>query len=143
MTGGITARLPTVKSWEAVLGTLGRMLTVDIGVLGQPAMPATVAREEIAQSGGAELTALVAAKDRGKALAVMADGLTAVLMKLQRDGLIDAVLGMGGGGGTAVACAAMRVAHWNSESHDLDYGGEQQGTGLRLIELITVQSSCL
>ena len=51
----------------------------------------------------------MAAKDRGKALAVMADGLTAVLMKLHRDGLIDAVLGMGGGGGTAVACAAMRA----------------------------------
>jgi uncharacterized protein (UPF0261 family) len=79
-------------------------ILMDIGVLGQPAMPATVAREEIAQAGGAELHALVAAKDRGKALAVMADGLTAVLMKMQRDGLIDAVLGM---------------------------GGEQQGTGLR------------
>jgi uncharacterized protein (UPF0261 family) len=82
---------------------------MDIGVLGQPALLATILREEIAQAGGADIRALVAAKDRGKALAVMADGLTAVLMKLQRDGLIDAVLGMGGGGGTAVACAAMRA----------------------------------
>lgn len=84
-------------------------ILMDIGVLGQPALPATISREEIAQAGGADINALVASKDRGKALAVMADGLTAVLMKLQRDGLIDAVLGMGGGGGTAVACAAMRA----------------------------------
>ena len=82
---------------------------MDIGVLGQPAIPATISREEIARAGGAEIATLVAAADRGKALAVMADGLTSVLMKLHQHGLIDAVLGMGGGGGTAVACAAMRA----------------------------------
>ncbi len=82
---------------------------MDIGVLGQPAVPATILREEISQAGGTDINVLIASKDRGKALAVMADGLTAVLTKLQRDGLIDAVLGMGGGGGTAVACAAMRA----------------------------------
>ena len=84
-------------------------VVIDIGVLGQPAIPATISRAEIAQAGGADIQALVAAKDRGKALAVMADGLTAVLTKLQRDGLLDAVLGLGGGSGTAVASAAMRA----------------------------------
>ncbi len=82
---------------------------MDIGVLGQPAMLAAISRRDIAQAGGAEINTLVAARDRGKALAVMATGLTVVLTKLQRDGLIDAVLGLGGGGGTAVACAAMRA----------------------------------
>ncbi len=84
-------------------------VVVDIGVLGQPAIAATISREEIAQAGGVDIHTLVAAKDRGKALAVMADGLTSVLNRLHRDGLVDAVLGLGGGGGTAVACAAMRA----------------------------------
>jgi uncharacterized protein (UPF0261 family) len=84
-------------------------ILMDIGVLGQPAIPATISREEIAQAGGVDIHTLVAAKDRGKALAVMADGLTSVLRRLHRDGLVDAVLGLGGGGGTAVACAAMRA----------------------------------
>ena len=84
-------------------------VVIDIGVLGQPAIAAIISREEIAQAGGANLHTLVAAKDRGKALAVMADGLTSVLRSLYRDGLVDAVLGLGGGGGTAVACAAMRA----------------------------------
>lgn len=81
---------------------------MDIGVLGPPAVQATISREEIAKAGGTDINALVAAKDRGNALAAMADGITIVLTKLHRDGLIDAVLGLGGGGGTAVACAAMR-----------------------------------
>ena len=51
-------------------------VVMDIGVLGQPAIAATISREEIAKAGGADIHALVAAKDRGKALAVMADGLT-------------------------------------------------------------------
>ena len=72
-------------------------------------MQATISREEIAKAGGTDIRALVAAKDRGKALAVMADGINHCLTKLHRDGLIDAVLGLGGGGGTAVACAAMRA----------------------------------
>ena len=82
---------------------------MDIGVLGPSAIAAAVSREELARAGGADIRALAAARDRGKALAVMADGLTSVLLKLHGAGLIDAVLGLGGGGGTAVASAAMRA----------------------------------
>ncbi len=82
---------------------------IDIGVLNPPAIPATVPREEVARAGGADLPSLVAAKDRGKALDVMAAGLTVILAELQREKRLDAVIGLGGGGGTAVACAAMRA----------------------------------
>jgi uncharacterized protein (UPF0261 family) len=82
---------------------------LDVGVLGVPALAATFSREEIARAGGSELASLVAAHDRGNALQVMTEGLTRIMTKLQREGRLDAVIGLGGGGGTSVASAAMRA----------------------------------
>ena len=86
---------------------------IDIGVLGEPGgasgVAATITRRDIADAAGANLDALVAAKDRGSALAVMAAGAAATVTRLERDGALDGVIGLGGGSGTAVASAAMRA----------------------------------
>jgi uncharacterized protein (UPF0261 family) len=86
-----------------------RTLVVDIGVLGGEAFAADVSRADVAAAGGAVLAALVAEADRGRAVAAMTTGAAAVIARLHADRRIDAVIGMGGGAGTAVATAAMRA----------------------------------
>ena len=83
-------------------------LVIDTGVLGEPAL-ADVTRAEVARSGGADLAALVAGNDRGVAVSAMAAGATAVLTRLHGEGLVDGVIAVGGGAGTAVGTAAMRA----------------------------------
>jgi len=82
---------------------------IDIGVLGDPAFAATVSRDEVARAGGMALRDLASSRDRGKALDVMTSGLTTILAALHREGKLDGVIGIGGGGGSAVASAAMRA----------------------------------
>ena len=82
---------------------------IDVGVLGEPGVSAAITRRDVAAAAGADLDTLVAAKDRGSALKVMAAGAAATVMRLQRDGALDGVIGLGGGSGTAVVSAAMRA----------------------------------
>ena len=47
--------------------------------------------------------------DKARAMQVMADGLTHVVLDLHREGRLGGILGMAGGGGTSVATAAIRA----------------------------------
>lgn len=94
----------------AELTKLGHQpLVIDIGVLGRPSMNAAVSRDEVASAGGAALEDLVAAADRGNAVARMADGAAAIVRDRHASGAIDAVIGLGGGAGTSIATQAMRA----------------------------------
>lgn len=86
-----------------------RTLLIDVGVLGPSAVEPDVSRAEVAAAGGASIESLVAKQDRGEAVAAMARGAVALVPKLYAQGRFDAILAMGGGGGTSVACAAMRT----------------------------------
>jgi uncharacterized protein (UPF0261 family) len=85
-----------------------RALLVDTGVLGTPAVAAGVSRDEVAREAGTSIQALAALGDRGRALAAMLEGATALVARLHRAGRLDGVLGLGGGGGTSIASAVMR-----------------------------------
>lgn len=85
-----------------------RTLLVDVGVLGPPTVAPDVPRADVAAAGGAALEALVQKRDRGEAVAAMARGAQTLLPKLYAEGRFDAIMALGGGGGTSVACAAMR-----------------------------------
>ena len=86
-----------------------RTLLIDVGVMGEPALEPDVSRLEVAQAGGADIAALRERADRGEAMAAMTNGAAALLPRLYDEGKLDAVLALGGTGGTAVACAAMRT----------------------------------
>ena len=86
-----------------------RTLVIDIGVLGDPAFPPDVSREAVAKAGGAELSDLVARKDRGEAVAVMTRGVAEVARGLHASGMINGMISMGGGGGTVMGTSAMRA----------------------------------
>lgn len=81
---------------------------VDVGILGDPPFAPDVSANEIARAGGASLASLRERRDRGDAVATMIEGLRRLVPALHRAGRFHAVLGLGGGGGTALATAAMR-----------------------------------
>jgi uncharacterized protein (UPF0261 family) len=86
-----------------------KTLLIDVGVLGPPAVEPDVPRREVARAAGVDLDSLVKKKDRGEAVAAMARGAAALVPRLYAEGRFDGILALGGGGGTSVACAAMRA----------------------------------
>jgi len=84
-------------------------LIIDVGALEPPKLQPDIAREEVAKAAGVDLAALVARRDRGESVAAMSKGAPLVLAKLAAEKKIDGVISLGGGGGTAIATAAMRA----------------------------------
>jgi uncharacterized protein (UPF0261 family) len=97
-----------LRDWIQARGH--RAIVIDPGILDRPAIEANVTREEVAQAGGAQdLTSLIAACDKGRAVQVMMDGTQAVVLKLYAEGKLDACLAVGGGQGTAIGTTAMQA----------------------------------
>src|SRR6266571_5565458 len=86
-----------------------RTLIIDVGTLGEPSLKPDITRDEVAAAGGIDLAALQKRQDRGESVAAMAQAAPMVLSKLVADKKIDGVISLGGGGGTAIATAAMRA----------------------------------
>ncbi len=85
------------------------VLLIDVGTLEAPKLTPDIPRTAITSAAGADLDAIVAKRDRGEAVAAMTKGAPVVLARLQREGRIDGVISLGGGGGTAICTAAMRA----------------------------------
>jgi len=83
-------------------------ILVDVGILGSPDVPVDVKRDEVAAAAGTDIGTLVAAGDRGSAVARMADGAHKVLNALYRDRRFSAALALGGTGGTSLAARAFQ-----------------------------------
>ena len=85
------------------------VLVLDAGVLGPPAFPPDVPREQVFAAAGEDLDALRRAADRGRAVEAAARGAAHIARDLHRQSRVDAVLGLGGSAGTAIGTAAMRA----------------------------------
>src|SRR3989442_337057 len=86
-----------------------RAFIIDVGTLGEPNLKPDIPREEVAAAGGSDLAALQRRQDRGESVAAMSQAAPVVLSKLVAEKKIDGVISLGGGGGTAIATAAMRA----------------------------------
>jgi uncharacterized protein (UPF0261 family) len=84
------------------------VILVDAGIVGEPTTTPDIPREEVARAAGDEIERLVAAGDRGAAVETMSRGAAAIVERLHREGRLDAVVGMGGTGGTALVTHAMQ-----------------------------------
>jgi len=84
-------------------------LMIDVGT----GVPATVehqiTREEVAAAGAVDLKAVLLKQDRGESVVAMAKAAPVLLRQLVEEGRIEGVVSLGGGGGTAIASAAMRA----------------------------------
>jgi uncharacterized protein (UPF0261 family) len=85
------------------------VLLIDVGVLDRPMVTPDVTRAEVAAAADADLDTMVADRDRGRAVANMSRGAAKLVPRLYAEARFDAILAMGGSGGTSVACAAMRA----------------------------------
>lgn len=85
-----------------------RTYVMDLGIVGEPSFTPDVAAEVVAKAGGSALAELRERADRGEAVKVMLAGARALTREAFTAGRFDGVLGLGGGGGTAMITAAMR-----------------------------------
>lgn len=81
---------------------------VDAGVIGVSQVAPDIDRTEVARRADARVEDLVAAGDRGAAVAAMAEGAAVLVRELHTAGQLDGILGLGGTGGTALVTRAMR-----------------------------------
>ncbi len=116
MTGAI-AILGTLDTKGVEVAYLSRLIRargaetiiIDTGVLDCPLVEPDVSREEVALAGGRSLAELLAAGDKGEAIATMIAGARAILSQMCAEGRVVAAIGVGGGQGTAIGAAAMQV----------------------------------
>ncbi len=95
---------------DRILEQGASVLAVDTGILGGAApFPVDVPAGRLAEAGGEPLESLRAKKDRGLAMKVMTAGAARVVKELFDAGRFDAIIGMGGSGGTTVVTSAMRA----------------------------------
>ncbi len=84
------------------------VLLVDAGIVGPPQVAADIGADEVARAVHEDRAALADAGDRGAAVAVMARGAAVILQRLHAAGHLQAVLGMGGSGGSSLIGRAVR-----------------------------------
>jgi uncharacterized protein (UPF0261 family) len=85
-------------------------LTIDTSVLASSGhFRIDIPAGDVAAAAGTTLADLRASADRGLAMKSMADGAAVLAARLHQDGKFDAIIGMGGTGGTSVVSAAMRA----------------------------------
>lgn len=86
-----------------------RALLIDVGSGGPPTVPPDFTREQVASFAGLDLASLQSGGDRGECVVAMSKAAPVFLEKLAAANDIDGVISLGGGGGTAIATAAMRA----------------------------------
>ncbi|MEM7533333.1 MAG: Tm-1-like ATP-binding domain-containing protein [Chloroflexota bacterium] len=86
-----------------------KTLTVDFGVIGEPAFTPDISRTVVVEAGGGDLAHLAAGSHKDEAMRTMSTGLAVVVRQLYNDGKIDGIFGMGGSGNTSIATSAMRT----------------------------------
>lgn len=84
-------------------------VVVDTGITPTSGCQADIGPDKVAAAGGASIETLRSGNDRGKAMDVMARGAAETARDLYRAGKLDAVMALGGSGGTSIATAAMRA----------------------------------
>jgi uncharacterized protein (UPF0261 family) len=84
------------------------VILVDAGVMSESS-PGDITADEVAAAGGESRVSLVAAHDRGPAVAAMTRGATEVIRRLHAEGRLDGIVGLGGSGGSSLVSAAMQA----------------------------------
>ena len=90
-----------------------RAFVIDLGILGEPALDGSwspdASRREVACAGGETIEQLALSADRARAIAAMSAGAEEVVRRSYARGSFDAIVGLGGRAGTAMATTAMRA----------------------------------
>ncbi|MEP1538751.1 MAG: Tm-1-like ATP-binding domain-containing protein [Paracoccaceae bacterium] len=88
----------------------GRVLTMDVSVLGDPSKPCDYSKHDVAEEGGSSIKAAIDSGNENKAMQIMGQGSALLTARLHREGKIDAMIVLGGTMGTDLAldvCSAL------------------------------------
>lgn len=95
---------------DVILAQGGKVLTVDVSVLGDPSQPTDISKHQVAEAAGSSIAAAIAAEDENTAMQIMATGSARLAAKLHAEGRVDGVIVLGGTMGTDLAldlCSAL------------------------------------
>lgn len=81
----------------------GKVLTMDVSVLGDPSRPTDYSKHDVAQAAGSTIQAAIDSGDENKAMQIMAAGSSALTVDLYNQGLFDGAIVLGGTMGTDLA----------------------------------------
>ncbi len=84
-------------------------LLINAGCLEAPRIRPDIGFETLAEAADPGWRAVIARKDRGECVALMAKGAAKIVADFASRGVIHGLISLGGGGGTAIATAAMRA----------------------------------
>ncbi|MEY2878012.1 MAG: hypothetical protein RLZZ15_392 [Verrucomicrobiota bacterium] len=85
-------------------------LLIDVGSLDAPSITPDITRAEVlAALNSPDAAAILARRDRGECVTLMGRAAAAFVTSLHATGRIHGIVSLGGGGGTAIATAAMRA----------------------------------
>ena len=82
---------------------------IDLGTGAEPQVKPDHTRFEVAAANNTDLQALIDRQDRGECVVAMSQAAPLFISKLAKEGKIDGIISLGGGGGTALGTAAMRA----------------------------------
>ena len=87
----------------------GRVLSMDVSVLGDPPEPTDLSKHDVAKAGGSSIEAAIASGDENTAMQIMASGAAELCRSLRAEGRIDGMIAMGGTMGTDLALDCARA----------------------------------
>ena len=94
---------------EAIRDAGHATLLIDVGSLEAPSLQPDITRAEVLTNLGEDTASVLARRDRGECVTLMGRAAAALVTSLHAGGRIQGIISLGGGGGTAIATAAMRA----------------------------------
>ncbi len=81
----------------------GRVVTVDVSVLGDPIAPTDYSKHDVAEAGASSIKAAIASGDENTAMQIMANGASLLAARLYAQGVFEGMIVLGGTMGTDLA----------------------------------------
>ncbi|MEP1209814.1 MAG: Tm-1-like ATP-binding domain-containing protein [Rhizobiaceae bacterium] len=94
---------------ERIKSQSGRVMTMDVSVLGDPEQPTNVSKHQVASAADSSIQAAIDSGDENTAMQIMACGASQLTQQLHQEGKIDGMIAMGGTMGTDLALDCARV----------------------------------
>lgn len=81
----------------------GKVVTMDVSVLGDPSKPTDFSKHDVAEEGGSSIQAAIDSGDENHAMQIMAKGASLLAARLHSEGVFDGMIVLGGTMGTDLA----------------------------------------
>lgn len=88
---------------DCIIAQGGKVLSMDVSVLGDPSKPTDISKHQVAEAGGSSIKAAIDSGEENIAMQIMARGAAALCISLHNQGKIDAMIALGGTMGTDLA----------------------------------------